>query len=692
MLLVVDDGWASAGDWPRRMAAADAVLDRAERATAARPRCSPPRPPTPAPRPPCSHRDAGDRPCARGSPRCGRSPGRSIAPPPPARCAPGAAATRAAWCRLSRRRADRWRRSGRATFRRGAARRRAGDGVARSRRRGAAAAAAGIAGTDALGVRVAAVPRPQPRRQLAVLAQTGDGRTLARAAAHAPRRGHRQRAEASLTAPLRNPPTGWFASGLIAGAAAGPVLRRRGACCSTSAGAAGRSACSPATPPTADTPLLGPLYYLRRALAPYTEVREGDLDALLSARPLGAGAGRPRRCRRAGARRGWTAWVRQGRAAGALRRAARPRRIRDAAAAGAAARRATGNSAARCPGASRPGWRAFPPGSPFAGLAVPADVRVTRPGAGRAGRASGRGQTWARAGRRHAAGDRGAARAPGASCCSTSPPTPTGRTCRCRACSSRCCAGWWRCRPASPPPPAPPRWRRPRRWTGSASWSPPPLARRPALPADEIAATPASPRHPPGLYGPENGRRALNLGASIAAARGRAAHRRRARSEPIGGRGAGTRARRRGCSRWRWRCWRFDLLISLGAARPAAPGGRGAAAAPRRCAAPRAQAVGARSAPRNPSAALHTRARLHRHRRRAGRPHLARGAGRAVRLRERAHRRDAAARRGRGQPGQDDLSFYPLLYWPITADASADLVGAARSPRSTTTCRMAASS
>ena len=32
VLLVVDNGWASAGDWPRRMQAADTVLDRAERA------------------------------------------------------------------------------------------------------------------------------------------------------------------------------------------------------------------------------------------------------------------------------------------------------------------------------------------------------------------------------------------------------------------------------------------------------------------------------------------------------------------------------------------------------------------------------------------------------------------------------------------------------------------------------------
>ncbi len=42
VLLVIDNGWASAGDWPRRMQAADAVLDRAERAGRRR-RCWPPR-------------------------------------------------------------------------------------------------------------------------------------------------------------------------------------------------------------------------------------------------------------------------------------------------------------------------------------------------------------------------------------------------------------------------------------------------------------------------------------------------------------------------------------------------------------------------------------------------------------------------------------------------------------------------
>ena len=37
------------------------------------------------------------------------------------------------------------------------------------------------------------------------------------------------------------------------------------------------------------------------------------------------------------------------------------------------------------------------------------------------------------------------------------------------------------------------------------------------LAAERFASTPVSPRHPPGLYGPENGRQALNLGASLPA-------------------------------------------------------------------------------------------------------------------------------------------------------------------------------
>ena len=88
VLLVVDNGWASAGDWPRRMQAANTVLDRAERAgrqvallatAAGRHR-----------RRAAGHRaDAGRRSARQSWRRCSPSPGRRTAPPPRRRCAPG---------------------------------------------------------------------------------------------------------------------------------------------------------------------------------------------------------------------------------------------------------------------------------------------------------------------------------------------------------------------------------------------------------------------------------------------------------------------------------------------------------------------------------------------------------------------------------------------------------------------------
>ena len=44
---------------------------------------------------------------------------------------------------------------------------------------------------------------------------------------------------------------------------------------------------------------------------------------------------------------------------------------------------------------------------------------------------------------------------------------------------------------------------------------PPPQAAT-GLAADQFGRTPASPQHPPGLYGPENGRQALNLASVLA--------------------------------------------------------------------------------------------------------------------------------------------------------------------------------
>ena len=48
VLLVIDNGWAAATDWPRRIAAADAPCSTAPSAPAARPYCWPPPPTKPA--------------------------------------------------------------------------------------------------------------------------------------------------------------------------------------------------------------------------------------------------------------------------------------------------------------------------------------------------------------------------------------------------------------------------------------------------------------------------------------------------------------------------------------------------------------------------------------------------------------------------------------------------------------------
>ena len=93
VLLVVDNGWASAGDWPRRMQAANTVLDRAERAgrevallatapdgTGCRAAAT------------CRMPVADLR--ARAGRAASRSPGRRIAPPRRRRCWPGTNPTR----------------------------------------------------------------------------------------------------------------------------------------------------------------------------------------------------------------------------------------------------------------------------------------------------------------------------------------------------------------------------------------------------------------------------------------------------------------------------------------------------------------------------------------------------------------------------------------------------------------------
>jgi hypothetical protein len=203
-----------------------------------------------------------------------------------------------------------------------------------------------------------------------VLAQSGDGRTLARASVDLPQGASSGTASIALPPELRNRLSRLVLEGPPS--AASVVLlderwRRR---------PVGILAGDLAT---ADTPFAGALYYLRRALTPFTEVREADLATLLQRevsllvladRPLPTGA----------ERHALTRWVEQG---GLLIRFAGPR----------TAEQPIGEIDPLMPvkllGGDRQlggalswaepaGVAQFPASSPFAGLTVPDEVKVNR--------------------------------------------------------------------------------------------------------------------------------------------------------------------------------------------------------------------------------------------------------------------------------------------------------------------------
>ena len=124
---------------------------------------------------------------------------------------------------------------------------------------------------DRVVARAAMLPQPTPT-DLAVLAQSGDGRTLARATAHVPPGATEAELPIVLPPELRNRLTRLVVDGPAS--AAGVFLldegfrRRPVGLVTAEAGA--------------DTPLVGSLYYLEKALAPFTELRRGDLHTLLS--------------------------------------------------------------------------------------------------------------------------------------------------------------------------------------------------------------------------------------------------------------------------------------------------------------------------------------------------------------------------------------------------------------------------
>ena len=261
LLLVIDDGWAAAPDWTARMQAAGAVLDRAERTgrpaallTTARTEADgAPRLLPAMPVPDLRVRLAALRP----------------KPWPPDRAAATAALSGAT--------------AGSVAF--------IADGVATGGDAafGQALAAVGpvseirpdpspvrlarppLAEAGRLVARLSALPQPA-ERPVAVLAQTGDGRTLARVEGTIPTGA----ASAELPIPLPPELRNQLARLVLDGAAgAGTVVllderwRRR---------PVGLLAAQEG----ADTPLIGPLFYVRRALAPTTELREGNLATLLS--------------------------------------------------------------------------------------------------------------------------------------------------------------------------------------------------------------------------------------------------------------------------------------------------------------------------------------------------------------------------------------------------------------------------
>ena len=501
--------------------------------------------------------------------------------------------------------------------------------------------------SDKLVARLQQAPRPLAE-EIAVLAQSGDARTLARATATVPAGASEVEIPIILPPELRNR----LARLVIEGpSSAGAVVllderwrRRPVGLLAGDAVAAG-------------IPLTGMLFYIRRALDPYVELRVGDLAGLL-ARDISVlvladhvVADGPEEAMLAN-------WVEKG---GLLVRFAGPRMAEQPDALLPVKLLAGDRQLGGAMSWSQPaGLDAFSPTSPFAGLKVPAEVRVTRqvlaqPDA-RLSEA-----TWARLADgtplvTHAT--RGLGRVVLFHTTANADWSDLSLSglfvdmlrrlvALSAGISGTAEADGTRLAPVET-------------LDGFGVAGPPQPAAGP-LAASDFATTAASPRHPPGLYGPENGRRTLNLGTrhpAMAAAPAVAA----AREEPLTG-----AAPERLLAPWLLAAalalLAIDLLVSLrlrGLLRGRVAAG---AAILLMIALPvHAQTLMPSQAPAHP--ALVTRL-----------AHVATGdatvdaiarAG-LIGLSEYVNRRTNAAL---GEPaavipGETELSFYPLLYWPI---------------------------
>jgi hypothetical protein len=505
---------------------------------------------------------------------------------------------------------------------------------------------------DTLITRVAQIPQFAPT-SLNVLAQTGDGRTLAEAHVTIPEGASVGTGSFTLPPELRNRLTRLQ---LADSPSAGAVMlldeswRRRPVGLAT------------ANPDAANTPFLGKMYYIQRALRPYTDVTETSLSKLLSQDmsvivladdPLPEGPEHD----------GLRKWVENG---GLLLRFAGP--LIAAQSANDPLMPVKLLSGDRQLGGAltwgKPANLApFPPNSPFSGLTIPSDVAVSRQVLAEPSATLGA-HTWATL----ADGTPLVTAAPfgrgqvvlfhvtANDDWSTLPLSGLFVDMLRRVVSLsagvKSASGNATLAPAQT-------------LDGFGELtSPPPAAS--ALPADKFATTPASPRHPPGFYGPENGRKALNLADAMplpAAAPIVPGARRQSYAAVVPEKALGPTLLSAALA-----LFILDLLISLvmrGLLRPVTIGRVAAFTLLVGLSIPYARAD---SLPVQPNPALGTRLGYIE----SGDPELNQidkqgleGLSEYVNARTAAtlYEPDAVI------PGKTDLSFYPMLYWSIPPDA-----------------------
>ncbi|TDH58178.1 DUF4159 domain-containing protein, partial [Dankookia rubra] len=221
-----------------------------------------------------------------------------------------------------------------------------------------------LAEADRLRLRVQQLPLPTATEAV-VLARTGDGRAIAQAPVAIPAEAAQGEAVLELPVELRNQVVRLEIEGET-GAGAVALLderfRRRPV------------GLLPPQEESADAPLIGDLFYLDRALAPFVELRRGPLDKLL-ARPIAVLALADRPVAEGAEREALTRWVERG---GTLIRFAGPRvaeRPDPLLPVPLRAERQLGGSLSW----EQPQHLApFPENSPFLGLPVPEEVTVER--------------------------------------------------------------------------------------------------------------------------------------------------------------------------------------------------------------------------------------------------------------------------------------------------------------------------